>query len=147
MRLEQNGGSRLLLPGTRPKKRIAPARLACALLAVGTAHAQAAAETVIHNFGTFPNGANPYGALIRDWAGNLYGTTYQGGAYNLGTVFKLDKSGCRALGHETVLYTFTGGADGGGGGALTLDPAGNLYGNAGSGGVATGGLLYKITVR
>ena len=47
-------------------------------------------------------------ALVRDSKGNLYGTTYRGGASGAGVVFKVDASG-----HETVLYTFTGGADGG----------------------------------
>jgi uncharacterized repeat protein (TIGR03803 family) len=35
------------------------------------------------------DGFNPYSSLIRDAAGNLYGTTLQGGAFNLGTVFKI----------------------------------------------------------
>jgi len=52
-----------------------------------------------HNFGI-----NPAGTA----AGNLYGTTESGGAFNSGVVFKLDPSG-----QETVLYSFTGGADGG----------------------------------
>jgi uncharacterized repeat protein (TIGR03803 family) len=45
--------------------------------------------------------------VIRDSAGNLYGTTYTGGASGAGVVFRVDKSG-----HETVLHSFTGGADG-----------------------------------
>src|ERR1039457_7162893 len=49
----------------------------------------------------------PEAPLIRDSAGNLYGTTYAGGAFNFGTVFKLDKTG-----NETVLHSFTGGTDG-----------------------------------
>jgi len=53
-------------------------------VAIGIAPAKAATETVIHTFGNFPNGANPYGTPIRDAAGNLYGTTYQGGAANEG---------------------------------------------------------------
>jgi uncharacterized repeat protein (TIGR03803 family) len=45
--------------------------------------------------------------VIRDSAGNLYGTTYSGGSVNVGAVYKLDTTG-----HETVLYSFTFGADG-----------------------------------
>ena len=51
--------------------------------------------------------AIPFGGLIRDSAGNLYGTTNGGGASDAGVVFKVDTSG-----NETVLYSFTGGADG-----------------------------------
>jgi uncharacterized repeat protein (TIGR03803 family) len=53
------------------------------------------------------DGGTPEAPLIRDSAGNLYGTTYAGGAFNFGTVFKLDKTG-----NETVLHSFTGGTDG-----------------------------------
>ena len=53
------------------------------------------------------DGVNPNG-LIRDSAENLYGTTYYGGTSGAGVVFKLDTTG-----KETVLYSFTGGADGG----------------------------------
>ena len=83
-------------------------------------------ETVLHTFGGAPDGAGPHAALARDAAGNLYGTTYGGGATNMGAVFKLDASG-----NESVLYSFQGGADGGSPqSAVTLDPAGNLYGTS-----------------
>ena len=62
--------------------------------------------------------------MIRDAAGDLYGTTQYGGTYNGGTIFKLDTTG-----HETVLYAFTGGTDGGRPEAgLVRDAKGNLYG-------------------
>lgn len=62
--------------------------------------------------------------LARDAAGNFYGTTQSGGTYRYGTVFKLGPDGT-----ETVLYSFTGGTDGGGPYAgVILDAAGNLYG-------------------
>ncbi|PYV21819.1 MAG: hypothetical protein DMG24_18500, partial [Acidobacteria bacterium] len=70
---------------------------------------------------------SPFGALIRDKAGNLYGTTSGGGAScdipgGCGTVFKLDPSGS-----ETVLYRFAGPPDGGAPfAALIRDKAGNL---------------------
>jgi uncharacterized repeat protein (TIGR03803 family) len=104
------------------------------------APATAATETVIHNFGTFPNGANPYGTVIRDAAGNLYGTTYQGGAHNLGTVFELEASGKLKL-----LYSFQGGGDGANPYAeVTRDAAGNLYGTTYYGGAANAGVVYKL---
>jgi uncharacterized repeat protein (TIGR03803 family) len=92
------------------------------------------AETVLHKFTGKPDGASPYGGLIEDGSGNLYGTTEIGGSYSTcpvgcGTVFKLDGNG-----NETVLYNFTVG-EGGPVAGLVMDAAGNLYGtteNAGS---------------
>ena len=65
-------------------------------------------ETVLHAFGGGSDGAHPLAALIRDKAGNFYSTTDLGGTNNLGTVYRL--AGDRT---ETVLYSFTGGNDGG----------------------------------
>jgi uncharacterized repeat protein (TIGR03803 family) len=50
---------------------------------------------------------NRYAGVIRDAAANLYGTTLRGGTAGAGIVYKLDTAG-----NETVLYSFTGGADG-----------------------------------
>lgn len=88
-------------------------------------------ETVLHRFtGRFGDGYNPMAGLARDSRGNLYGTTYYGGAYGAGTVFKLD-----LMGNETVLYSFTGGGDGGLPIAgLILDSEENLYGTTPDGG-------------
>ena len=97
-------------------------------------------ETVLYTFTGGADGGGPYGPLVRDSKGNLYGTTYQGGASNVGVVFKIDKSG-----NETVLYTFTGGADGGYPyGALILDSEGNLYGTTNGGGASGAGVVFKI---
>jgi uncharacterized repeat protein (TIGR03803 family) len=49
----------------------------------------AGVETVLHSFGTGTDGAEPEGALIQDAEGNLYGTTFLGGATDNGTVFKI----------------------------------------------------------
>jgi len=82
----------------------------------------------LYKFTGGKDGGAPHGDLIFDKAGNLYGTTFGGGAYGYGTVFKLN-----ATGTETVLYSFTGGTDGRGPRAgLIFDQAGNLYGTAGS---------------
>src|SRR6202795_255396 len=89
-------------------------------------------ETVLYSFtGTGADGATPYAGLVRDAQGNLYGTTSNGGAYNHGTVFKLDVNR-----NETVLHSFTGT---GGDGAyvyagLVRDAQGNLYGTTYFGG-------------
>jgi uncharacterized repeat protein (TIGR03803 family) len=86
---------------------------------------------LLHSFGAGGlGGASPSGNLVRDSAGNLYGTTSGGGAgAGFGTVFKLDKKN-----NFSVFYSFpAGGADGQSPSGLTLDPAGNLYGAAGGG--------------
>ena len=90
------------------------------------------AFTSIYSFNEFVgnDGCLPTSPVIRDAAGNLYGTTTSGGAYNAGTVFKINSSG-----QESVLYAFTGGADGGGPYAgVVRDSKGNLYGTALAGG-------------
>ena len=58
---------------------------------------------MLYSFKGGSDGANPFAALIADAAGNLYGTTFFGGASGKGTAFKLTPSGT-----ETVLYSFTG---------------------------------------
>jgi uncharacterized repeat protein (TIGR03803 family) len=88
--------------------------------------------TVLHDFTGGADGWTPgYGALLIDSKGNLFGTTYNGGTTNQGTVFKVD-----ARGTKTVLYNFQGGAAGGGPVAegLVQDGAGNLYGTTTFGG-------------
>jgi uncharacterized repeat protein (TIGR03803 family) len=100
-------------------------------------------ETVLYSFTGGADGGSPTGGVVGDSAGNLYGTTAYGGASNKGVVYKLD-----AAGHETVLHSFTGGADGGGANAVILDPAGNLYGTAFSGGTSVlGGLVFKLLLH
>jgi uncharacterized repeat protein (TIGR03803 family) len=88
-------------------------------------------ETVLHSFVGYPaDGAFPYGRLVGDKELNLYGTTFAGGDFGDGAVFKLDKTG-----NETILYSFTGGADGANPtGGLVRDAAGNLYGTTTAGG-------------
>ena len=96
--------------------------------------------TVLHNFTNGPDGGNPYGGVILDSKGNLYGTASGGGASNAGVVFKIDTSG-----NETVLYSFTGDADGGYPyGGLFLDPEGNLYGTTNGGGASGAGVVFKV---
>lgn len=98
--------------------------------------------TVLHSFtGTAGDGANPNSALMRDNHGNLYGTTTTGGAFNAGTVFKLDQAG-----NETIIHSFTGSAGDGATpyGGLIQDEAGNLYGTTGAGGAFSNGTIYKI---
>jgi uncharacterized repeat protein (TIGR03803 family) len=85
------------------------------------------------------------GPLVRDSAGNLYGTTYFGGTSGEGVVFKLDTTG-----KETVLHSFTGGADGANPVVgLAIDRSGNLYGTTQAGGAScftryTCGVVFKV---
>jgi len=90
-------------------------------------------ETVLHSFHGYPkDGSDPIAGLVLDNSGNLYGTTYSGGASHYGTVFKLDK-----VAKETVLYSFTGGDGAYPTAGLVLDEAGNLYGTTSIGGTGT----------
>jgi uncharacterized repeat protein (TIGR03803 family) len=96
---------------------------------------------VLHSFTGAPDGAGPSAGLIRDATGNLYGTTYLGGAYGWGTVFKRDRAG-----NETVLHSFTSGHDGAVPlGGLIRDAEGNLYGTAYYGGAYGAGTVFKMT--
>src|SRR5882672_2818540 len=97
----------MLLKTFRRTRSVTLAFLALQLL-LGAAWAQT--ETVLYSFtGTNGDGVNPYAALVFDTPGNMYGTTFEGGAScgqvfpTCGTVFKVTPSG-----QETVLYSFTG---------------------------------------
>jgi uncharacterized repeat protein (TIGR03803 family) len=103
---------------------------------------------VLHTFqGTSAgDGASPAGDLVRDKAGNFYGTTMSGGTGS-GTVYKLTPSGSKWS--EALLQTFSGidGAlpeDG-----LALDAAGNLYGTTAAGGTfcINCGTVFKLTLQ
>lgn len=98
------------------------------------------AEVALHVFTGGADGGVPYWSLIRDSEGNLYGTTAGGGTSLSGTVFKMDRSG-----NETVLYSFSGGADGQFAlGGVVRDSEGNLYGTTNSGGAFGFGTVYKL---
>ena len=99
-------------------------------------------EKVLYAFQGGNDGAVPYAEVTLDTAGNLYGTTLQGGGSSncpagCGIVFKLTKGSTGAW-SETILHAFQGApTDGGGpGGKLILDSHGNLYGTTLYGGIA-----------
>jgi uncharacterized repeat protein (TIGR03803 family) len=102
-----------------------------------------AALTVLASFnGT--SGAYPLGGLIADAAGDLFGTTTNGGAYSDGTVFELAKtsSGYAA---PTVLASFNGTNGAAPSGALIADTAGDLFGTTEFGGVYGDGTVFELT--
>jgi len=103
---------------------------------------QAQTFSVLYDFSNSPDGASPdKGTLVLDPVGNLYGTTYAGGPFFQGTVFKLDPAS-----KESVLYNFRGLRDGAGPiGGLVLDPFGNLYGTTSYKGAFNAGTVFKIT--
>jgi uncharacterized repeat protein (TIGR03803 family) len=104
-------------------------------------------ETVLYNFQGDNDGAEPWGGVILDPAGNLYGTTFYGGGspyctLSCGTVFELKRVGGRWK--ETVLYGFLGGGNGDTPlGGVVLDSTGTLYGTLAGGG-NDGGAVFEL---
>jgi uncharacterized repeat protein (TIGR03803 family) len=108
-------------------------------------------KEIMYSFAGAPDGAAPHTPLLLDSTGTFWGTTFGGGnagcfGNGCGTVFKIDK-----MGHESVVYRFTGGADGGEpSSGLVLAPNGIKYGttfiggNLNCGGGAGCGLMYGI---
>jgi len=114
-------------------------------------------ETVLHSFRGLGDGTDTLASLIRDSAGNLYGTASAGGSFQgpcigsgCGTVFKLAPNG-----KLKVLHTFTGGSDGASPLGLVRDAGGNLFGTANSGGdpdctvggVSGCGIVFKLDAK
>jgi len=98
--------------------------------------------TQVYSFTDYP-ACGPRGTLVMDGAGNIYGTTYCGGAYHAGSVFKLTPSGNSWT--YTPLVYFAGLNDGGNPVSnVVIDAGGNLYGTASTGGYGAG-LVWEIT--
>jgi len=103
-----------------------------------------AGKETVYKFQGTPDGYFPESLLVEDPAGDLYGTTYLGGADTLGTVFKIDTKG-----NETILHSFAGPPEGGGDGAFSyegviMDAVGNLYGVTSRGGAYGAGVVYEL---
>jgi uncharacterized repeat protein (TIGR03803 family) len=142
------------------RTRAVVSMLGCCLIAlfitmICSSVAQAAIEeTVLYSFaGGASDGMLPVGGLVADASGNLYGTTGAGGGYGncspfgetCGVVFELAPGGNNSW-TETVLYTFTGGQDGGEPLAgLTIDSKGNLYGTTAVGGEHGLGTVFEVS--
>jgi uncharacterized repeat protein (TIGR03803 family) len=108
----------------------------------GTIFELAHGSGTLTTLGSFhgPDGANPYGGLTLDGSGNLYGTTYQGGAFGDGTIFEL----ARGSGTITTLASFSGTNGSNPADALVMDSSGNLYGTAFNGGAHSDGTVFEL---
>jgi uncharacterized repeat protein (TIGR03803 family) len=102
-------------------------------------------ETVLYSFKGTPDGSSPISTLVADKAGNLYGTTSDGGtAGGYGIIFKL-APGSNGTWTESVAYRFPGvpgpslAYNG-----MVVDSAGNFYGTTVHGGPGDDGTIYKF---
>jgi len=102
-------------------------------------------KTALYTFTGGADGGGPWGVLVQDSAGNLYGVTRGGGdlscndGYGCGTVFEVDTAGT-----ETVLHSFIGGNDGIWPAGLIRDQEGNFYGATSQGGLFGNGTVFKL---
>lgn len=98
--------------------------------------------SVFYSFsGGLSNGQYPEAGLVMDSAGNLYGTTFYGGLYYVGTVFKLDSTGGFTLLHSFAGYPNDGELPQAG---LVMDSSGYLYGTTAAGGASGYGNAFKV---
>jgi uncharacterized repeat protein (TIGR03803 family) len=99
-------------------------------------------ETPIYSFTGGSDGDGPDTGMVFDQAGNLDGTTVEGGSSGWGVVYQLTPGSSGWT--ENVLYAFTGGADGRfPESTVTIDSTGNLYGTTIAGGTGCG-VVYQI---
>jgi uncharacterized repeat protein (TIGR03803 family) len=97
-------------------------------------------ETLLYSFSGTPDGKYPFGGLVIDSAGNLYGTTAEGGnSTNSGVVFKVDPSGA-----ESVIYSFSGTDGSSPHDGLIFDAQGNLFGTTEFGGAYGNGAVFEL---
>ena len=101
-------------------------------------------DSTVHQFGNGNDGYGPTSGVVFDAAGNMYGTTYHGGASNNGAIYEATRSG--GVWTETVIYSFAGGNDGANPvPCVTLDSAGNLWGTTYAGGTSGFGTVFRLT--
>jgi uncharacterized repeat protein (TIGR03803 family) len=111
------------------------------LSAVAAQQCQAQTFSLVYTFTGGNDGGRPLDGFIADSSGNLYATSFYGGAYGNGVVFKITSTGT-----EQVLYSFAGGTDGANPeGGLLLDSSSNLYGTTTAGGKSGAGTIFEIT--
>ncbi|HEY5047125.1 MAG TPA: choice-of-anchor tandem repeat GloVer-containing protein [Rhizomicrobium sp.] len=131
----------------RKARLVLAAPFAVAVMMIAAPPAPAAGrELILHSFTSDPDGSTPWDNLIFDGAGNLYGTTIAGGAYNVGTAFELTPQQDGSW-TETILHSFQENyADANQPVAgLIFDGAGNLYGTTIAGGAHSYGTVFMLT--
>lgn len=104
-------------------------------------------ETVLYKFDGGAGGLAPYGGLLFDKLGNLYGTASAGGSIsNAGVVYELSPPAISGGSWtQQTLYKFSGGADGKAPmSALIADASGDLYGTASAGGSSSNGVVFEL---
>lgn len=119
----------------------------CVVTLVLVTCAWASSESVLYNFNSYSgDGYYPYGGVIADKSGNLYGTVSSGAA-GYGAVYELANSG--GTWNESLIHIFTGGATDGAypqDGSLVFDKAGNLYGVTYQGGSFGYGIVFELSL-
>lgn len=101
-------------------------------------------ENVRYNFKNAADGITPFSGLVLDPAGNLYGTTAEGGSGDAGTVFEVTPTGSKSILHNFSLRQLADGIIPYGG--LVRDSSGNLYGTATGGGAKCScGIVFEIS--
>jgi len=106
-------------------------------------------ETVLASFPGGAGGLFPYGGVVFDASGNIYGTTFQGGqqllcnGHGCGVVYELSRTNGTWI--ESVLYDFTGANGAAPQAGLTFDASGNLYGTTVQGGAYDQGTVFTLT--
>jgi len=102
-------------------------------------------EKLLHSFGNGTDGYFPYGGLILDSAGNLYGTATQGGMFSKGAIFELIRQS-NGQWKEKILYNFGSHPDDGQSPytRLVFDSVGNLYGTTTAGGLDANGTVFEL---
>lgn len=100
-------------------------------------------ESVVYSFAGSPDGSYPSAGVTFDNAGNLYGTTAEGGSSNDGTIYRLTPSGSGW--NEGILYNFGGGSGGNPYAGLITDESGDFYGVASGGGPGGDGTVFELS--
>src|ERR1700689_1470550 len=137
------------MPISKPSIESTFALVALSVILLVTGTSASAQEEVLHSFTSNSSGKlgyDPYGGVVFDAAGNLYGTTQVGGTYDNGIVFELmPKAGGWT---EKVLHNFGAGKDGYNPAVgLTFDASGNLYGSTLYGGAYSRGIVFELTPK
>jgi uncharacterized repeat protein (TIGR03803 family) len=103
-------------------------------------------ESILYSLGSYSgDGTYTWAEPVFDAAGNIYGTTVTGGAFGSGTVYKLSPNSDGTW-TESVLYSFTGGADQGiPKSAVWLDSSGNIFGTASADGTSAAGAVFELS--